>query len=89
MANTFPSSGFVGIGTASPNYLLDIPSNNNLYLSNLYITGCSLNPILSSGGTGGSMCLQGGGAGEGGIRLQGASANTNGHIQPHSSNHHR
>jgi hypothetical protein len=80
MANTFPSSGFVGIGTASPNYLLDIPSNNNLYLSNLYITGCSLNPILSSGGTGGSMCLQGGGAGEGGIRLQGAAANTNGHI---------
>ena len=80
MANTFPSSGFVGIGTASPNYLLDIPSNNNLYLSNLYITGCTLNPILSSGGTGGSMCLQGGGAGEGAIRLQGASSNSNGHI---------
>jgi len=75
------NGGNVGIGTTNPSYLLHIPQGNNLFLSNLYITGTASNPILSSGATGGSMYLQGGGAGEGNIYLQGAGSGGNGYIE--------
>ena len=73
--------GNVGIGCATPSYLLHIPQGNNLFLSNLFIAGTASNPILSSGATGGSMYLQGGGAGEGNIYLQGAGSGGNGYIE--------
>jgi len=77
---TINSSGFVGIGT-TPSYLLHIPQNNNIFLSNLYITGTANNPVLSSGATGGSMSLEGGGAEQGKIYLQGAGSGGNGYIE--------
>jgi hypothetical protein len=73
-------NGFVGIGT-SPSYLLHIPQDNNLFLSNLFLTGTANNPRLSSGATGGSMSLEGGGAEEGKIYLQGAGSGGNGYIE--------
>jgi hypothetical protein len=78
--------GNVGIGTTNPSYLLHIPQGNNLFLSNLYITGTASNPILSSGATGGSMYLQGGGTGEGKIYLQGAASGGNGYIEFYTNN---
>jgi hypothetical protein len=75
------SAGFVGIGLTNPQYLLHIPTGNNLYLSNLFIAGTNANPILSSGATGGSFFIQGGGAGEGKIYLQGAASGGNGYIE--------
>jgi len=77
---TITSGGFVGIGT-TPSYLLHIPQNNNLFLSNLFLTGTANNPRLSSGATGGSMSLEGGGAAEGKIYLQGAGSGGDGYIQ--------
>jgi hypothetical protein len=74
------SSGFIGIGI-TPQYLLHIPQNNDLFLSNLYLYGTANNPRLSSGATGGSMSLEGGGAAEGRIYLQGAASGENGFIQ--------
>jgi hypothetical protein len=70
----------LGIGV-TPLYALHIAPNNNLYLSNLFIAGSELNPILGSGGTGGSMSLEGGGLGEGKIYIQGAASGGNGFIE--------
>jgi hypothetical protein len=75
------SAGNVGIGITNPSYILHIPQNNNLFLGNLYITGTANNPILSSGATGGSIELDGGGAGTGRIFLQGAAGGGNGYIE--------
>jgi hypothetical protein len=76
------SGGNVLIGTTTDaGYKLYIPQDNNLFLSNLYITGTASNPRLSSGATGGSMSLEGGGAEEGKIYLQGAGSGGNGYIQ--------
>jgi hypothetical protein len=77
---TITAGGFVGIGT-TPSYLLHIPQDNNLFLSNLFLTGTANNPRLSSGATGGSMSLEGGGAAEGKIYLQGAASGGDGYIQ--------
>ena len=74
------ASGNVGIGMTNPSYLLHIPQGNNLFLSNLYITGTANNPILDSGATGGSMALYGGGNGAGRILLQGSATGGNGKI---------
>jgi hypothetical protein len=75
------SGGNVGIGINDPLYLLHIPQNNNLFLSNLFVGGTASNPRLSSGATGGSMSLEGGGAEEGKIYLQGAGSGGNGYIE--------
>jgi hypothetical protein len=74
------SNGFVGIGI-DPLYLLHIPQDNNIFLSNLFVGGTANNPRLSSGATGGSMSLEGGGAEEGKIYLQGAGSGGNGYIE--------
>jgi hypothetical protein len=75
------SSGNVGIGISNPSYKLHIPQGNDLYLSNLYITGTANNPLLDSGATGGSIGLYGGGNGAGRIFLQGAAVGGGGYIK--------
>jgi hypothetical protein len=70
----------LGIGI-TPLYTLHIAQGNNLFLSNLFLAGTANNPILSSGATGGSMSLEGGGAGEGKIFIQGAGSGGDGYIQ--------
>jgi hypothetical protein len=70
----------LGIGV-TPLYALHIAPNNNLYLSNLFIAGSELNPVLTSGGTGGSISLEGGGLGQGKIYIQGAASGGNGYIE--------
>jgi hypothetical protein len=85
---TITSSGNVGIGI-NPEYLLHIPQNNNLFLSNLFLYGTANNPRLSSGATGGSMSLEGGGGGEARIYLQGAASGGDGFIQFFAGNSER
>jgi hypothetical protein len=69
----------LGIGI-TPLYALHIAQGNDLFLSSLFLTGTTSNPQLSSGATGGSMSLEGGGVGQGKIYLQGAASGGNGYI---------